>query len=821
MANLGWWAGCFYVAGLLVTCVRAQTTVDCNFDSVTFCNWENVQSDQFDWQLDSSVAVDGFHSIPRTLTGTGSFAYAQGKLQTNLNANNEAQLRSPQISSLTSPATLTFSYWKTAIPPTLDVCTQEEGSSLQCIDTVSGAGPFEWTQRQVVIPANPLAFRIVFRARNFNTALDIIGVDDVQFRLATRDAPISNVPSDPFRASSSGRSSLRNIALPNIGLPPLEPTTRPPLQVFEPLFPTELPTTFAPTQPQFTAPPLFTVPPPFTAPSPFTVPPLDNSNEVADASRLSSPAGRFSSPFSESRLAVNRATENFASSNGVQESLRPDTVGFVTGPNEELPGGCNAVECSFARDLCSWENLRDDSYDWSQTNGERQSASGDAIGSQGDQSNAHIFVSGEGRDAQQRAGIRSAEFVVPAGAFVEFAAYISDQLIGRLAVYQNNRQGVPNPIQSATLIWDRTGYDSIGGGGWRRLRVPIKASSYPLTLLFVVDGLSLPQHVIGLDDVKLVNSLGEEIGCGNNVNSFGQALNRGVDPQDIIPERLTAFQQPSSSPSYPTTRYSNIIPQRIEFEQPDSLRGVNDINIGVSNEHSVLPPGTTLPEPPTAIEDRQEQFRNIAEGRQQYFRTTADDRQERFRTTAVVQDPFLSALRPIVPVNAREHQQSLVLSALNLKPSAVESFEASEPSSLSAIVPILGNAFAPIERVVEEETARDSVVQPAQLTLQESETDPPPPPPPPEGFQAAIEPLQPIKAEVTEPEVDPDDPQTQQVLNRLTKDIERLFGIPISQTVGLDKGAALYSQAKQLSAAGDRPLTKENLDFILQNALAG
>lgn len=63
--------------------------------------------------------------------------------------------------------------------------------------------------------------QIIFRARNFNTALDIIGIDDVQFRLATRDAPKSSAPSDPFRASSSGDSSLRNVPLINIGLPAL------------------------------------------------------------------------------------------------------------------------------------------------------------------------------------------------------------------------------------------------------------------------------------------------------------------------------------------------------------------------------------------------------------------------------------------------------------------------------------------------------------------------------------------------------------------------------------------------------------------------
>jgi hypothetical protein len=51
----------------------------------------------------------------------GSFAYAQGRLQGRISANNDAQLQSPQISQLTTPATLIFSYWKTAIPPILDV----------------------------------------------------------------------------------------------------------------------------------------------------------------------------------------------------------------------------------------------------------------------------------------------------------------------------------------------------------------------------------------------------------------------------------------------------------------------------------------------------------------------------------------------------------------------------------------------------------------------------------------------------------------------------------------------------------------------------
>lgn len=125
-----------------------------------------------------------------------------------------------------------------------------------------------------------------------------------------------------------------------------EPTTRAPLRIFEPIYSTEpAATTETQALPEFssslntvpsitvpsitvpsitvtrvTTPPLytrqqFTIPRQFTGPLFFNgVPPLDNTNEVGDASR---------SPFSNSitdpqRLAVNRATEDFTSSNGVQ-----------------------------------------------------------------------------------------------------------------------------------------------------------------------------------------------------------------------------------------------------------------------------------------------------------------------------------------------------------------------------------------------------------------------------------------------------------------------------------------------------------------------
>lgn len=49
--------------------------LDCNFDANAFCNWSNGVNgleDDFDWQIGNSVAVDGFHSIPRSITGSES-----------------------------------------------------------------------------------------------------------------------------------------------------------------------------------------------------------------------------------------------------------------------------------------------------------------------------------------------------------------------------------------------------------------------------------------------------------------------------------------------------------------------------------------------------------------------------------------------------------------------------------------------------------------------------------------------------------------------------------------------------------------------------
>lgn len=52
---------------------QPQNVLDCNFDQQNFCRWTNGVNgveDDFDWRIDNTAPIDGFHSIPRTVTGS-------------------------------------------------------------------------------------------------------------------------------------------------------------------------------------------------------------------------------------------------------------------------------------------------------------------------------------------------------------------------------------------------------------------------------------------------------------------------------------------------------------------------------------------------------------------------------------------------------------------------------------------------------------------------------------------------------------------------------------------------------------------------------
>jgi hypothetical protein len=66
------------------------------------------------------------------------------------------------------------------------------------------------------------------------------------------------------------------------------------------------------------------------------------------------------------------------------------------------------------------------------------------------------------------------------------------------------------------LLWQAVGWrdPKIGAQGWNRVRIPVKADSWPTTFVISADRMSTASHFVGIDDISLVNQNGEEIGCG-------------------------------------------------------------------------------------------------------------------------------------------------------------------------------------------------------------------------------------------------------------------------------------------------------------------
>jgi hypothetical protein len=88
------------------------------------------------------------------------FAFVQGHFGAASEASLESQIlrNAPGITNQ-----LQFSYWKSAFSPILDVCLRKVvDSKLQCIDSISGAGAQQWTQRTLALPRLNEPFRVSF-----------------------------------------------------------------------------------------------------------------------------------------------------------------------------------------------------------------------------------------------------------------------------------------------------------------------------------------------------------------------------------------------------------------------------------------------------------------------------------------------------------------------------------------------------------------------------------------------------------------------------------------------------------------------------------
>lgn len=438
--------------------------LNCDFDSGNFCSWTNDGQDNFDWQTGDSVRIDAFHSVPRTVTGTGNFAYAQGQFRPSNRPNAAARLVSPTIPGTTAATELSFIYWKSAAPPALRICTRQEGANqLICIRTISGLQPQMWLQERIVIPADPLQFQIVIEAANFNSMLDLLAIDDVVWNgsfLKFRDADIET------------RNYYPKQTVPEIPLPE-----------------------FVGQRGGF-------------KPQQF----LKFEDDFGNGSIISD--DRISTNV-EIRPVPSVPTSLFHKQNHQKPYL-------ITSAPEIPSGACPAVSCSFVYGLCQWFNDVSGNFEWNLKNKGTQFSGipGDTSGR-----NSYLYVTGDSGFPNQRASLKSPNFIIPYKAYLEFYAYISDATTGRLAVYKNN------PFDSHNLLWTAVGYDHLQGQGWKRVMVPIGENTDAISILFIADSMSQRQF-IGIDDVRLAELSGRELGCGADPDTFRKSFSSPFNPQE-------------------------------------------------------------------------------------------------------------------------------------------------------------------------------------------------------------------------------------------------------------------------------------------------
>uniref|UniRef100_A0A915IK89 Uncharacterized protein n=1 Tax=Romanomermis culicivorax TaxID=13658 RepID=A0A915IK89_ROMCU len=155
----------------------------------------------------------------------------------------------------------------------------------------------------------------------------------------------------------------------------------------------------------------------------------------------------------------------------------------------------------------------------------------------------YIFANGDYRKFEQKASIKSLPFHIPKNVktFVDFLVFMSEPDAGRLSLIYHNEKPVTNPpanFQGANnVVWQMIGYRSLGEEGWRRMRVPLPAADFPVSLAFVADQLTVGQS-IGIDDVRLTDSTGNNIACEPyNPNTFTNLQNSGLlaKPNEIGP----------------------------------------------------------------------------------------------------------------------------------------------------------------------------------------------------------------------------------------------------------------------------------------------
>ncbi|KHN71973.1 hypothetical protein Tcan_08845 [Toxocara canis] len=154
-----------------------NTLLECEFNGNDWCNWYSETADR--WKIGTTTIRDSKVQFNPRKAG-GSYAYTQGQGLPRA----ETRLVSAHVDSLSQSSVFVIVYRKT-VTPCVDICLLEEGDDLICLDTISGAVREDWIRHTVTIPPQSASFKVVVRVRNLRTDSDVVAIDSVKLATAT------------------------------------------------------------------------------------------------------------------------------------------------------------------------------------------------------------------------------------------------------------------------------------------------------------------------------------------------------------------------------------------------------------------------------------------------------------------------------------------------------------------------------------------------------------------------------------------------------------------------------------------------------------
>ncbi|KAI6208692.1 MAM domain and Concanavalin A-like lectin/glucanases superfamily domain-containing protein [Aphelenchoides besseyi] len=450
-----------------------RSPIDCNFDEKIgfggMCSWRADGDDHSGiWHTGNAALVDSVNSIVKPGLDD-RFAFVTGHVDAASEGSLESQIlrNAPGITNQ-----LQFSYWKAAFGPILDVCLKTVvDSRLECIDSITGAGAQQWTQRTLTLPRLNEPFKIIFRARNIHSAEDLIGLDDIKMRMiddsSTKSPTITNdlkdveSKSDPraygspilFNSFEMRRAQPSAVIQPAV----LQSKTRSPIPLDEEKLPVQdespLPSIVRPAT-------KLSKPTTTTTPSPPPSILFHHHSPIPNSKKFDSNFPDFPS------------FENIDSSGGSPVQIKPTKIA-------DNPESCKAVKCSFLETTCLWH-----------------------LGKHWKIGEGNIAIDQNGEDAA-----RSGYFKAPFATFFEFDLWMTND--ATLSIVQETRE-FGQPGADELSLFERHGMEN---KGWHRFRVPLRPAFNPIRLLIRANLPTGSPSYATISNTRLVTANGEEANC--------------------------------------------------------------------------------------------------------------------------------------------------------------------------------------------------------------------------------------------------------------------------------------------------------------------